>query len=381
MATSSHDSQASITPIQHLKNFGNNLVKTTLFISIPIGIVYILNLPYPAIRRPVSEKAPLLLLPSQISTEYHFKKSVNLVEQSEQLIDNATSIDDILLGEQKLQEAKNSLNKIPLNFRSDLFGGHSGRYGYGWSYSPMDYQDMRGKVGNLEAKVFQEKNAQTLLQQAESALNQAKNDYQNKNNQEGAIAQWQQAINQLKEIPSTTFAGQKAEVKVNNYIAELEKIAGIQSNTDKFNTFIVSAQQFSAKAVQLGENPPHSLEKWTEIEGFWAMAIEELQQVSSEDGQGYIKARQLIAEYKGNLAEIKLRKTEEENALNSLNLAQDKIQILIQNPPTDINNGIAQIQDIINQLNKVKNGTTVYSEAQTLKSFAQNKLTEFNAKK
>lgn len=379
MENLSNTSQNSLSPLQHLKNLGNKLIKTTLFVGIPVGIIYIVNLPYPAIRRPMSEKAPILLLPSQIITEYHFKKSINLVEQAEQLIDNPTSINDFQLGEIKLQEAKESINAIPISYGSDLFGGS---YGYSWRFSALGFQEMRGRVGKLEAKVFQEKNAQTLLKQGELAFNEAKTKYEiakNVNDKQQAITEWRSAINNLEEIPVTTFAGEKAQQKLNSNREELEGIIGNLAQTEKLTTIISSAQQFSSKAAELSKNSPHTIEKWTQIEDLWQMAINELEKLSVNDGKGYIQVTKLMAEYTTNLSEIKLRKKVEENSVNALNLAREKIASLQNNSNNlDASQTIADIQNIINELNKVKTGTTSYGEAQDLKLFAQNKLKEFN---
>jgi hypothetical protein len=379
MENLSNTSQNSLSPLQHLKNLGNKLIKTTFFVGIPVGIIYIINLPYPAIRRPMSEKAPILLLPSQIITEYHFKKSINLVEQAEQLIDNPTSINDFPLGEIKLQEAKQSINAIPVSYGSDLFGES---YGYSWRFSALGFQEMRGRVGKLEAKVFQEKNAQTLLKQGELAFNEAKTKYEvakNVNDKEQAITEWRSAINNLEEIPVTTFAGEKAQQKLNSNREELEAIIGDLAQTEKLTTIISSAQQFSRKAAELSKNPPHTIEKWTQIEDLWQMAINELEKLSVNDGKGYIQVTKLMAEYTTNLSEIKLRKKVEENSVNALNLAKEKIAILQNNSNNlDGSKTIADIQNVIDELNKVKTGTTSFGEAQDLKLFAQNKLKEFN---
>jgi len=113
------------------------------------------------------------------------------------------------------------------------------------------------------------------------------------------------------------------------------------------------------------------------------MAINELEQVSPNDGQGYIKAKQLIAEYTSNLAQIRVRKHEEETSLQAFDNANNKLNNLLANysSDSDKNRTIAKIEGIINELNKVKSGTTVYNEAQKLKLLAENKIKEFQGKK
>jgi hypothetical protein len=57
----------------------------------PVGVVWLANLPYPVIRRPVARTAPILLLPSYMSVEANYRQAIASVEQAEQLIENATS--------------------------------------------------------------------------------------------------------------------------------------------------------------------------------------------------------------------------------------------------------------------------------------------------
>jgi hypothetical protein len=57
------------------------------------------------------------------------------------------------------------------------------------------------------------------------------------------------------------------------------------------------------------------------------------------------------------------------------------IQTLLSNTPAqaenlNINQTIVDLQSIINELNKVKDGSTVYQQTQELKVFANNKIKE-----
>ncbi|WP_335104006.1 hypothetical protein [Nostoc sp.] len=82
---------------------GSKLIWIAILIGIPVGVIWVANQPYPAIRRPVMLHAPFLLLPSYISMDNHYREALVSVEQAEQLIEKATSPADLALGEQKLQ--------------------------------------------------------------------------------------------------------------------------------------------------------------------------------------------------------------------------------------------------------------------------------------
>jgi hypothetical protein len=77
------------------------------------GFIWLINLPYPMIRRPVARIAPILLLPSYISMDDNYRKAVTLVEQADQLINQATSLADLDLGEKKFNKPKNILMLYP----------------------------------------------------------------------------------------------------------------------------------------------------------------------------------------------------------------------------------------------------------------------------
>ncbi|GAB4244663.1 MAG: hypothetical protein Kow0049_34570 [Stanieria sp.] len=49
------------------------------------GIIWLINLPYPMIRRPVARTAPILLLPSYLSIDHNYPQAIAKVEQADQL--------------------------------------------------------------------------------------------------------------------------------------------------------------------------------------------------------------------------------------------------------------------------------------------------------
>ena len=78
------------------------------------GLVGVTNLPYPMIRKPVVEKAPLILLPSYRSMDRNYRQAIANVEQADQLTNQATSKPDIKLAEEKVQVAQTNLDALPV---------------------------------------------------------------------------------------------------------------------------------------------------------------------------------------------------------------------------------------------------------------------------
>jgi hypothetical protein len=295
--------------ISTIQTWGNKLAFTSLCIGIPLGVLWVVNLPYPAIRRPIYNKFPLLLLPSQIYIDNNYKQSVRFVRQGIQLVDSATSLDDILLGEESLKKAQKYLDGIPFMPLEDLnLRGGMGFYG---SFSHFDMQRLRGEVGELEAKVFQEKKAHELVEEALVAIDKAKTEYQEATSEidkQAAIKQWRMGLNQLTEVPASTWARKNIEVKYQNILDEFKTEVGDIYVDQQLGTFISTAQQFSSQAIALAEDPPHNVAKWEEVEKLWQMAIDELKLVPQTDLQAYGASKQLIAEYSVNLAQVRLKK-------------------------------------------------------------------------
>ncbi|MFM8294833.1 MAG: hypothetical protein ACKN9E_09835 [Microcystaceae cyanobacterium] len=80
------------------------------------GLVWLVNLPYPMVRRPVARVAPILLLPSYLSMDRNYREAIAHGEQADQLVNNATSEKDIDLGAEKVKLAQANLDQLPVWF-------------------------------------------------------------------------------------------------------------------------------------------------------------------------------------------------------------------------------------------------------------------------
>lgn len=368
------------------RGIGSRLIWITILIGIPVGVIWVANQPYQVIRRPVILHAPFLLLPSYISMDNNYRQALISVEQAEQLIEKATSPADLALGEEKLHEAQKHLDQLPTSFVNDW-----SEYRYWWydsRFSIYGFNAFRSQVGQLEAKVFQEKNAQSLLTDNMQTLLNAKQQYEQAattTDKQTATAAWQTALNQLEQIPGQTLAGKTVQNQLDNYKHEFKEVVGLAAGNDRISALITAARQFSWQAAKAGQNPPHTVTEWRQIENLWIEAIERLKEIPSKDVAGYTEAQKLLAIYEANLGQVKVRRQAEADAVEALEAAQREIESLLASIPADApdvqhNRVLSQLQSIINQLEKVQNGTTAYLKAQELLVSANNKLRQLQIK-
>lgn len=159
--------------------------------------------------------------------------------------------------------------------------------------------------------------------------------------------------------------------------AKVTELKAEQAQTD---VLIKAAQEFAWAAAKAGQNPPHSVAKWQEVERLWQQAIERLEGIPV-GSSSYVAAQKLLATYQVNLGTVQTRSQAEQESLEALERAQSYIESLLANTPTDaasldLNYTISHLQEIINELKRVQNGTTAYPEAQHLLLSAQNKLNQ-----
>ncbi|MDZ8259311.1 hypothetical protein [Nostoc sp. ChiQUE01b] len=379
--------QGQVSSISHQKKpskanrgIGTKLIWIAILIGIPAGVVWVANLPYPIIRRSVVQNAPFLLLPSYMSVEQNYRQALASLEQAEYLIEKPTSAADLVLGEQQLQQTKTHLDNLPVGLVDDW--PEYKYWWYDWRFSVYGLNAARRQVGELSAKVFQEKNAQTLLTDNSQALLNAKQQYQiatTVTDKKLAIAAWRSALDKLEEIPGQTLAGKTAQNQLDAYKRDFKEVVGLAAGNERVSALITAAQQFSWQAAKAGQNPPHTVTEWEQIENLWSEAINRLKQISSSDVVGYVEAQKLLATYETNLGQVKVRRQAESSSVQALFMAQGEIESLVGSIPTDPKNldrnrVISQLHSIINQLEKVEKGTTVYLKAQELLLSANNKF-------
>ncbi len=196
-----------------------------------------------------------------------------------------------------------------------------------------------------------------------------------------AVQNWQSAIDRLTQIPSQTMAGRKSQQLASNSIRDMQEMAGLAAGNAKVASVIGGAEEFAKKAAESGRNPPHSSDRWKEIESMWQQAIYRLEnmKVSADDLQGYGEVQKRLAEYRSNLSEVRVRLKNEQDSIQALERANQNLAALWASLPKDgknlnQNRAIGDFMSINNELEKIKDGTTVYLKAQEIKLQVQQQL-------
>ncbi len=354
-------------------NRGSNklgLLKVAVIgLTASVGGLWVLNLPYPMIRWPVARVAPIVLLPSYISMDHSYRQAISLVEQADQLVNQATSAQDIDLGSEKVAESQKHLDRLPVWFLGYFPKTYCTFFGCTWRFTVDEFRVARQEIGRMEAKIFQEQNAFTLLEEGTTAVDAAKAQYQAAPTTEektAAAIAWQGGMDKLNEIPPETLAGRQAQTKLNAYRRDFEQVAGLLAGGSRSNSLIDAAKQFAWTASTEAQNPPHSKETWQRLVGLWEEAIDRLEQIPVDDA-GYDEAQRMLAEYTNNLGIVQGKLTFEQNAVAAWDLAQSR-NALLWGRSSDMSPGeyAREVQVIINELDKIEAGTTPYDQAQAL---------------
>lgn len=342
------------------------------------GFVYVANLPYPMIRQPVADEAPLLLLPSFMEMDYNYRQAIALVEQADQLVNQATSPADFQLGGEKVTQAQKHLDKLPVWFLGYYPRGYCSVFGCSWRFTYDEFKVARQEIARMDAKLFQERNAQTQLDETLVQLNLAREQHQQAqtpSEAQAAIALWQAAIDALNRIPETTLAGRSARAEAEVARRDLNAVAGTATRRGRSNNYIEASKNLGLQAAQLSQNPPHNQVVWQHVINLWQEAIARLEQVDV-DNPGYNEAQAKLAEYKANLAQAEIRLANERQSVAALTEAQRltaQWQAIAATTPQSPRL-VSVLQTILNELDKVEPGTTASADAQELRQRAENAL-------
>ncbi|MCC0176304.1 hypothetical protein I4641_04850 [Waterburya agarophytonicola K14] len=341
------------------------------------GLVWLLNLPYPMIRRPLAKTAPLILLPSYLRMDRNYRSAIARVEQADQLVNQATSLADINLGQEKVKQAQKHLDALPVWFLGYEPQMYRTFFSFGWKFTFDEFEAARAKVGRMDAKIFQEVNAFEKLEQAQTEIQQAKDNYRKSEDtlsKQQAIAAWQAGIDKLERLPQSTVAKKQADAAYEAYRRDFRQVSGLIAGNQRTNTIIAVAEQFYTQANSSCPELSHSAHRWQQCIKLLERAIASLERVPLEDG-GYLEAQTLLANYEAELGEMRIRLQEEEYSQRAYESAQNAIANLPKSvDPYNRDRTAREILTIINQLEKIKPRTTVYQDSLSLMGFAQKKL-------
>jgi hypothetical protein len=266
----------------------------------------------------VASNASSLTNSTSMSTEDHFQKATALVEQVEQLVNKVTMPVDLALCEKKLREAKKHLDELPVS-----------------STVSSSYQTYVRRSKRRSKR----RSSQQIIYYDQSASNEPTEQFTLIRSR---FEQMQARVNELKVEKART------------------------------GTLIKAAQEFAFAAAKAGQNPPHSVPYWQQIESLWSQAIDRLEEIPVGN-PNYVESQKLLVTYQANLVTVQTRRRIEQESVEALEQANSQIENLVASI-LDRNRTISRIQEIINQLEKVQKGTTAYPKAQELLLSAKNKL-------
>ncbi|MEM1368895.1 MAG: hypothetical protein AAGG02_12955 [Cyanobacteria bacterium P01_H01_bin.15] len=340
-----------------------------------VGLLWVINLPYPMIRRPVAQRAPMLLMPSFIQMDHAYRNAISNVEQADQLVNQATSAADIELGAARVATAQKNLDRLPVWFLGYEPRAYCTMFGCSWRFTFDEFQKARKQVGRMEARVFQEQNAIADLTTAEAGIATAQEQYQGTTEPrftQQTIALWQSHLDQLAQLPPSTWAGSVAETKLEAYQRDFENITGGVSSNYQSDARIQAAQVFAQKAAETCAEPPYSATRWSSCQALLQQAISRLASVAETD-PSYLFAVQLQANYQVQITEIGQRIEVERKGVQLFEQAESELSRLI-GQPVSVENATRQIRSIITKLDKIPSESTVYEPSQERLRQAEQRL-------
>ncbi|QQE66901.1 hypothetical protein GFS31_36050 [Leptolyngbya sp. BL0902] len=167
----------------------------------------------------------------------------------------------------------------------------------------------------------------------------------------------QRAIDRLAPIPSWSGAYEAAQVDLQRYRQELRAVQAI-----------LQAKTTAARAADLSQNPPHTVERWVTIHQLWRQAIDQLETVP-DTSPAYDYAQKKRSEYRTNHSAIGRRIVAEEEAEANFNtaiqtgiLAQQRMETASSLAGWQL--AIKEWQAAIKGLSLIPQGTLIYEQAQ-----------------
>lgn len=343
-----------------------------------VGLIWLANLPFPPVRWTVARVAPIVLLPSFFSMDHNYRGAIAAVEQADQLINKATSMADLELGEQKVKDAQGHLDNLPVWSLGYYPKAYCTFVGCQWKFTYDEFERARKLVARTEAVVFQEKNAQTKLAEGVKAVEAGKaavtgaKDFPSRTQ---AIAEWQAGIDLLREVPPNTLAHRQLGPKLQAYTRDFQTVSQNAGSTQVTGDKLAIAQQYAWEAAKAVQNGPHPADTWQRVVDLRRSAVQRLKQMQPSDAN-YRAAQLKLVEYERDLGIAEQKVTLERQSEQALQRAKDAIarwQTRATRNPSDPNL-LGDLTSIMNQLDQVQPDTVASREAQQLRKQAEDRL-------
>jgi hypothetical protein len=329
----------------------------------------IVNLPFPGIRETIAQKAPVLLLPSVASWDYHYREGMVDFQQAEQLIQQAKHPNDLDQGDRKLKSAQSHLNALPLQGFEQYGDTYYCTFrSCGWNFSSREIQQRREESGRIEAILTQERNLQLQLKQITETIANTEAEFKitkDEAKKQIILAKWEQNLSQLDMLQSNSLMGRIARTEHDRVSANYQKITGLTQAQTKSGNLLQAAAPFAQAAQKLtAANSIHSVDEWQAIVRQWDAAIDQLQSIPVENPD-YVKSRKVISDYQQQLDRAKIRLNQERTAAEDLKVIETRINTLVQNH-TSLNRdqAKAELMTIEAKLKSIPKNVTSYDQAQ-----------------
>ena len=168
----------------------------------------------------------------------------------------------------------------------------------------------------------------------------------------------QAAIELLAPIPHWSPYYERAQVNLQQYQGEVAALNALTQAKDR-----------ALEAAVLSQDPPHSVERWVDVQLLWRQSIDPLETIPA-DSPAYDYAQQKLAEYRSNYKAIGNRIIAEEEAEANFSTAIQTGQLAQQRMETAESLAGWQLaakewQAAIKGLSVIPQGTSAYSEAQS----------------
>jgi hypothetical protein len=145
-------------------------------------------------------------------------------------------------------------------------------------------------------------------------------------------------------------------------------------------TNLAAAQKLAMEAAVMTQNPPHPLENWQQVQGKWEESIKLLEAIPDSSPVA-TQAQEKLTVYRTNYQAISNRIVTEQKAATNLESAQKlawEAAVMVNNPPHPQEvwqNAQSKLQQAINLLNAIPQGTFVEAKAKEKLAVYQNNYT------
>jgi len=271
----------------------------------------------------------------------------------------ADSQSDLLVAQQQLEEANNSLKSIPR-----------------WSYRYQEAQQLSQTLSTQSAMLNR---VSAAFQRAAAAAQKGQNPPHTTQEWQVIQALWREAIAIFTAVPKNSALFPLAEQKLSEYQANLKSV-NTQLQLEQQATKNLTLAKNTALLAQTRQDTAQSLQAWQKVKATWQTAVNTLAAIPNTT-TAYQEAQQLLKNYRLELVTASERSSQEQMAAKAFSQAISFAKLAErdrqQNQLTKAENHWKQA---LNFAYQVPSGTQYYRQAQTLIASYSSSLQQAQAK-